>query len=78
MQLVNIYQAKTQLSQLIQQAQQGQDVIIAKAGKPVVKVIPYTTKTKNRKPGLLKGQITISPDFDEEDEEINQLFYGSN
>lgn len=77
MQIVNIYQAKTQLSQLIQQAQQGQDVIIAKAGKPVVRVIPFKPEKKDRQPGLLKGQIKVSPDFDEEDPEINKLFYGS-
>ena len=77
MQLVNIYQAKTQLSQLVQASLAGQEVIIAKAGKPLVKVVPYHPNAKIRKPGLLKGKIKISPDFDEEDEEINQLFYGS-
>lgn len=73
----NIYQAKTQLSKLIQQVEKGKEVIIAKAGKPVVKLVPYKEKIKVRKPGLLKGKITVPGDFNEESKEINEMFYGS-
>lgn len=76
MQFVNIHQAKTNLSQLIAEVLSGKDIVIAKAGKPVAKLVAYKEKTKVRKPGLLKGKIWISDDFDEEDEEINKLFYG--
>lgn len=76
LQLTNIYQAKTNLSQLVNQALAGEDVVIAKAGKPVVKLVPYVTEKKPRTFGKFKGQITIADDFDEEDEEINKLFYG--
>lgn len=76
MQLVNIYQAKTQLSQLVQMVQQGQDVVIAKAGKPVVRVVPFELKVQPRKPGLWKNKIKIKADFDKEDKQINQLFHG--
>lgn len=75
MHIVNIHEAKTTLSKLIGKTLAGEDVIIAKAGKPVAKLVAYKEKEKPRKPGLLKGKIWVSPDFDEEDEEINKLFY---
>ncbi|MBI3956321.1 type II toxin-antitoxin system prevent-host-death family antitoxin [Candidatus Gottesmanbacteria bacterium] len=75
LQLTNIYQAKTNLSQLVNLALAGEDVVIAKAGKPVVKLVPYIAEKKPRTFGKFKGQITIAEDFDEEDEEINKLFY---
>lgn len=72
----NIYQAKTQLSKLIAQVEEGKEVVIAKAGKPVAKIVPYEQKLKPRVAGLWKGKVRISDDFDDEDEEINKLFYG--
>lgn len=75
MQVFNIHEAKTNLSKLIEKTIQGEEVIIAKAGKPVVKLIPHKEKLKPRKLGLLKGKIDIPDDFDDEDEEINKLFY---
>jgi len=76
MQIINIHQAKTNLSRLIEKTLIGEDVIIAKAGKPVAKLVPYKEKVKPRKFGLWKGKVWVSPDFDEESEEINKLFYG--
>jgi len=76
MQIMNIHQAKTNLSQLIEKTLLGEDVIIAKAGKPVVKLVIFKKKMQLRKPGLLKGKISIADDFDEEDPSINKLFYG--
>lgn len=76
MQTINIHEAKTQLSKLIEKVLVGEDVIIAKAGKPVAKLTAYKEKPKPRKLGLWKGKVWIAPDFDEEDEEINKLFYG--
>ena len=75
MQVINIHQAKTNLSKLIEKTLNGEDIIIAKAGKPVAKLIAYKEKLKPRKPGLLKGKIWISDDFNDEDPEINKLFY---
>lgn len=75
MQTINIHQAKTDLSKLIARTLTGEDVIIAKAGKPVAKLVAYREKVKPRKFGLLKGKIWISDDFDDEDPEINKLFY---
>jgi len=75
MQVINIHEAKTTLSKLIAKTQKGEEIIIAKAGKPVAKLSLYNEKLKPRKPGVLKGKIFVSDDFDDEDEEINKLFY---
>lgn len=75
MQLVNIHDAKTNLSKLIEKVLAGEDVTIAKAGKPVVKLVEYKKKVKPRKPGLWKGKVWIPDDFDEESKEINKMFY---
>ena len=76
MQVTNIHEAKTNLSKLIERVLAGENVIIAKAGKPIAQLVGYKEKVKPRKPGLLKGKIWISDDFNDEDEEINKLFYG--
>lgn len=77
MQVVNIHQAKTELSKLIEKITKGEEVVIGKAGKPVAKLISYKEEKKPRVPGLLKGKIWISDDFDDESGEINKLFYHS-
>jgi len=61
----NIHAAKTHLSALVEKAARGDEFIIAKAGKPMVKVIPYVSQTtvKNRT-GFLKGRIEVPADFD--------------
>lgn len=64
MNTINIYEAKTNLSKLIDKAMNGEEIIIAKAGKPKVKLVPVYTEKPLRKPGALKGKIWISPDFD--------------
>lgn len=76
-QITNIYQAKTNLSQLIEQVLAGKDVVIAKAGKPVARLVPYLTDKKPRIPGKFKGHFVVSDDFDREDEEIKKMFYES-
>lgn len=75
MQIYNIHEAKTNLSKLIEKTLKGEEIIIAKAGKPVAKLSFYEEKLKPRKLGLWKGKVWVSNDFDEEDEEINKLFY---
>lgn len=72
----NIYEAKTKLSQLIEEVLQGKEVVIAKAGKPVARLVAYREKLQPRKFGLLKGKISVPDNFNDEDEEINKLFYG--
>ena len=73
---VNIFEAKTNLSKLLVKVTEGKEVIIAKAGKPIAKLVSYKEIPAPRKLGLWKGKVWISDDFDEEDPEINKLFYG--
>jgi prevent-host-death family protein len=74
----NIHEAKTHLSRLIERLAAGEEIVIAKAGKPVAKLIPFTENKEPRKPGAWKGKIWLAPDWDsdETNEEIARLFYG--
>jgi prevent-host-death family protein len=79
MQRVNIHEAKTQLSKLIEQAVKGESFIIAKAGKPLVKVtaLDAPTGTQKRRLGFMSGQISVPDDFDRmHSKKIEQLFGG--
>jgi prevent-host-death family protein len=70
----NIHDAKSNLSSLIASVLAGKQVIIAKAGKPIVKLIKYIPQKVERTPGLFKGQTWISDDFTEESIEIEKMF----
>ena len=61
----NIYEAKTQFSKLVNRAAAGEDIIIARAGKPLVRLTTLDDDRPARKPGLLAGRFTISMDFDD-------------
>lgn len=75
--LVNIHDAKTHLSKFINQALKGDEIIIARAGKPLIKLVPFTEETEVRRGGQFKGLIEISKDFDAPlPEEILKMFYG--
>ena len=79
MQTINIHEAKTQLSRLVDQAVKGDSFIIAKAGKPMVKVtrLDAPSAERVRRLGFMAGQITVPDDFDQMgSEEIKQLFGG--
>ena len=79
MKTVNIHEAKTQLSRLIEGASKGEPFIIAKAGKPVVKVTALSAPTdaQVRRLGFMVGQITVPDDFDRMGkEEIERIFGG--
>ncbi|MDP2026796.1 type II toxin-antitoxin system Phd/YefM family antitoxin [Sulfuriferula sp.] len=64
MQTVNIHEAKTHLSRLLEQVANGDEVIIAKAGKPVARLVPLDAAPKKRQLGLLKGKLQVPDDFD--------------
>lgn len=70
----NITETKAQLSALIARVEQGEEVIIGKAGKPIAKLIPYDPTVETRKPGILKGQIKIAEDFDSLPDDIAKAF----
>lgn len=73
--IVNLSEAKAKLSKLVDMAFHGEEVIIAKNNLPLVKLVVHNPKEK-RKLGLLKGQIRIPDDFLDEDEAVNEMFYG--
>jgi prevent-host-death family protein len=61
---VNIYDAKTRLSQLVDKAASGEDVVVSRHGKPLVRITRLETKTRRIRFGLLKGQLSVPRDFD--------------
>ena len=61
---VNIHEAKTRLSQLLAQLDDGEEIVIARAGKPVARLVPVVQQPARRHPGSAKGKVTIAPDFD--------------
>ena len=63
MQQLNIYEVKTHLSKLVEQAHNGETIIIAKSGKPWAKIIPFDTPKKRFKFGTMEGKIKVSDDF---------------
>ena len=79
-QTVNIHEAKTHLSRLVEQAAKGEPFVIAKAGKPMVRVTPLDTPVAGqvRRLGFMAGQIAVPDDFDRmESVKIERLFGGS-
>jgi prevent-host-death family protein len=76
MTVVNMHEAKTQLSKLVERAAQGEDVVIAKAGRPVARLVPYEEDRLPRKPGAWAGQVWIADDFDELPADLLAAFNG--
>ncbi len=64
MQIVNIHEAKTHLSRLLEQVAGGDEIIIAKAGKAIARLVPLDASPKKRQLGLLKGKLNVPDDFD--------------
>ncbi len=71
--IVNIHYAKTHLSKLLAQAAAGEEVVIAKAGKPLVKMVPIEPEKKDRVLGLDAGTFEIPEDFDNNEELIKDF-----
>ena len=74
MEISNMHEAKTQLSSLVEQALAGKDVVIAKAGKPLVRLVPVGATVVSRKPGHYKGKIRMAADFDQTPQEVIRAF----
>lgn len=60
---INIHDAKTQLSKLLVRVESGEEIIIARGGKPVARIIPLENRNKNRRPGSAKGRFRLTDDF---------------
>ncbi len=78
MKQVNVHEAKTRLSQLLADVENGEEIVIARAGKAVARIVKEEPQSKPlRKAGRLKGRIWFAPDYDKADEEILQMFEDS-
>lgn len=76
MQTINMHEAKTQLSRLVDLAVQGEDFIIAKAGKPLVKVTRVEEPKPKSRTGFMQGQVSVPDDFDAMGQvEIDAMFH---
>lgn len=77
MQFYNMYDAKTNLSKLVAIVLQGEEVIIGKSGKPLIKLVAFDKQSEQRRPGFWKNKLVIKSDFDQVDKQIEELFYGN-
>ena len=76
MQVTNIHQAKTQFSKLIERVLLGEEIVIARAGKPVAKLVPYQPECQPRQGGQWHGKVKIAADFDPLPDEVAAAFRG--
>lgn len=74
MKMTNIHEAKSQLSKLIERAEAGEEVILARAGKPVAKLVAYRERRSPRRGGQWRGRVRIGPDFDQLPDDIAAAF----
>ncbi len=75
--LVNMHEAKTHLSRLVARAAAGEDIVIAKSGKPVARLVAYEGRKEPRKPGSMKGKIWMADDWDETPQWLIDAFEGN-
>lgn len=73
--MVNVHDAKSNLSELLRRVERGEEVVLARAGTPVARLVPYTAP-EPRQPGRWAGKVTIADDFDETPEDLLALFEG--
>ena len=74
--VVNIHEAKTHFSRLVERAIRGEEIVIGKAGKPVARLVPYREDDTPGVPGGWEGRVRISEDFDELPDEVAAAFRG--
>jgi len=73
---VNVYEAKTHLSQLLDRAAGGEEIVIARAGRPVARLVALADSPARRLPGAWRGKVTVAADFDELPAELGAAFRG--
>jgi prevent-host-death family protein len=71
---VNIHEAKTHLSRLVERVEAGEEVVIARAGRPVARLVPYRARTAPRVPGIWRGRVRLAHDFDAPDIGLIEAF----
>lgn len=74
-QTLNVHEAKTQLSRLLERVEQGEEIVIARAGKPIARLVPVgPDQPRDRAFGSMRGQIRFAPDYDQADAAVAALF----
>lgn len=71
---VNIHAAKTHLSRLVERVEAGEEITLARAGRPVARLVPYQPRRERRRLGIWKNRVRISPEFDAPLPEIDEAF----
>ena len=75
---VNIHAAKTQLSRLLEQVEEGEEIVIARAGKPIARIVPLVPTRPKRRLGILEGQYTLADNIDDPlPDDLLEEFYKS-
>ncbi|MBF6620042.1 MAG: type II toxin-antitoxin system Phd/YefM family antitoxin [Patulibacter sp.] len=74
---VNVHEAKTHLSRLLEQVEGGDEIVIARNGRPVARLVPATERRPPRMPGAWRGQVWMTDDFDETPDDVVDPFYAS-
>jgi prevent-host-death family protein len=77
MRIINIHEAKTHLSRLVEAAAKGESFVIAKAGKPLVKVVPVDAPAAPKRFDFMAGEFSVPDDFDTMDEEEIEKLFGA-
>ena len=73
---INVHEAKTHLSRLLERVEAGEEITLARAGRPVARLVPYQPQREPRRPGQWKGRLWLAPDWDsrEVNDAITDLF----
>jgi prevent-host-death family protein len=73
---INVYEAKTHLSRLLDRVEAGEEIVISRAGRPVARLVPYQRNGRTRQPGAWRGKVHLTEDFDVLPEEVIAAFHG--
>jgi prevent-host-death family protein len=76
MEQVNIHEAKTHLSRLLERVEAGEEIVISRAGRPVARLVSYRGLASHRRPGAWRGRVRIAPDFDQLPPDLAAAFRG--
>jgi prevent-host-death family protein len=71
---VNVHAAKTHLSRLLEEVEAGEEIVLARSGRPVARLIPFKPRREPRVPGAWRGRIRMAPDFDATPDELTASF----
>lgn len=74
--VVNVHEAKTHLSRLLERVEGGERIVLGRNGRPIARLVPYEPEREPRVSGALRGKIRLADDFDETPEELIEAFEG--